>query len=92
MTERGVWVAVLHISTRTAEKIASRHHLTRDEVRDAVVCVSGLTFAWHSHPDRGDRIIISVEIRGRPALVVLYPTNDAAGDAWSLGSAYFVDL
>ena len=92
MTGRGVWVAVLHISARTAEKIASRHQLTSDEVRDAVVCVSGLTFAWHSHPDRGDRVIISVQIRGRPALIVLYPASDAAGDAWHLGSAYFVDV
>jgi hypothetical protein len=83
---------VLNISPRTAEKVASRHQLTGDEIRDAVVCVSGLTFAWHMHPQRGERAIVSVQIRGRPALIVLYPTADAAGDVWNLGSAYFVDV
>ena len=90
MTRRGVWVAVPNISARTAEKIASRHQMTSDEVRDAVVCVSGLTFAWDMHPERGERVIISVQVRGRPALVVLYPT--AGEDVWNLGSAYFVDV
>ena len=82
-------MAVLNISWRTAEKITTRHHLTAAEVREAVVCVRGLTYVWHAHPERGERVIISVQLRNRPALIVLYPTADP--DVWNLGSAYFVD-
>ncbi|BCJ64832.1 hypothetical protein GCM10009779_66010 [Polymorphospora rubra] len=91
MARRSVWVAVLNISWRTAEKISHRHQLTADEVRDAVVCVAGLTYAWDVDVERGERAIVQVHLRGRPALVVLYPTDDPIGDIWNLGSAYFTD-
>ena len=83
---------MLNISWRTAEKITQAHGLTCDEVREAVVCVSGLTFSWHVHPERGERAIVSVQLRGRSALIVLYPVDDELGDVWNLGSAYFVDI
>jgi hypothetical protein len=86
-----IWVARLTISERTAEKIIRRHRITPDEVIEAVVCVEGLAFTWHRHPDRGLRAIVQTFIRGRRALVVLYPAGDAFGDVWRLGSAYFVD-
>jgi hypothetical protein len=39
-----VWVAHLSISTRTRNKIVSDHEITEPEVRDAVVCRSGLAY------------------------------------------------
>jgi hypothetical protein len=92
MKQPKVWVAVLNISWRTAEKISQLHQLTCDEVRDAVVCRSGLPYVWDIDPDRGARAIVKIQIRGRPALIVLYPTDDSSGDVWNLGSAYFVDI
>lgn len=82
-----IWVAKLLISDATAAKIRSRHGVDPQEVRDAVVCRTGLRFGWHDHRDRGRRAIVETEIRERPALVVLYPAGD---DVYHLGSAYFL--
>lgn len=58
-----------------------------DEVRDAVECVYNLRFVWDDDPERGLRAIVEVSLRGRRALVVLYPAGGE--DEWHLGSAYF---
>jgi hypothetical protein len=89
--ERTIWVARLHISPRTAAKLSTWHQLSADEVRDAVECLPGLPFRWDLHPSRGLRAIVKTTIRGRPALVVLYPAPDPFGDAWNLGSTYHID-
>ncbi len=82
-----IWVAILRISPRTADKIEGKHHISVDEVVDAVHCVAGLTATWDDSPERGLRALIETEIRGKHALVVLYPTADE--DAWNLGSVFF---
>ena len=76
-----IWIARLNISRQTAAKISFLHGLTEEEVRDEVECVEGLAFAWHDDPERGLRAIVSVWIRARPVLVVLYPASDPLGDA-----------
>jgi hypothetical protein len=76
------------VSQATAEKLAGRHGLDWQEVRDAVVCVAGLQYAWDDHPERGRRALVEVEIRGMRCLVVLYPVDDPSGDVYALGSAY----
>lgn len=86
-----VWVAQLAVSRRTCQKITQRHGVTEVEVRDAVECVRGLYGRWDDHPERGRRALIDVTIRGRAATVVLYPSGHPMGDAWQLGSVYFVD-
>lgn len=83
-----IWVAQLEISQETARKISSRHHLAVDDVRQAIVCVSGLAFTWHHDTERGWRAIIETTIGGSRVLVVLYPADHPLGDAWHLGSAY----
>jgi len=85
------WVAELSISRRTAQKIAQVHGITEKELRDSVKCVRGLYGRWDDDPERGCRALIDVAIRGRPATVVLYPAEHPMGDAWKLGSVYFVD-
>ncbi len=84
-----VWVAQLHISGRTAEKLASLHTLAADDVRMHVQCVSGLRGAWHDHPERGLRMILEVPMNGGTVLVVLYP-REGYEDEWNLASAYHV--
>lgn len=83
----GVWVAQLHISDRTADKLVARHRLDPDDVRLHVECVSGLHGAWDDHPERGSRLLLKVPISGVTVLVVLYP-RDGDEDEWNLGSAY----
>lgn len=82
-----VWVAALVVSDATKQKIINVHHLHIDEVADAVVCQTGLVATWHDHPERGRRLIVQTLIRGRRALIVLYPTTEP--DKFHLGSAYF---
>lgn len=84
-----LWVARLHISERTAQKITSVHHITSQEVRDAVELRTGLTYVWDEHPERGRRALVETPIRGRRTIVVLYPVAGAPlGDEYHLGSAY----
>ena len=83
-----IWVAVLHVSPATAQKISGRHHISEHEIRDAVQCVSGLMYTWNEHPVRGRRAIVEVFIREQRVLLVLYPRPDPYGDVWDLGSAY----
>jgi hypothetical protein len=85
-----IWVAVLNISERTALKISSLHHLDPEEVRSALVCVSGLDFSWHEHPERGLRAMVKTSVNGAAVLAVLYPASDSDPDVWNLGSAYQV--
>ena len=87
MAER-IWVARLGISRETANKISRDHGLQADEVRDAVVCVRGLTFVPDDDAKRGWRALVETYIRGVRVMVVLYPANDPLGDAYHLGSAY----
>jgi hypothetical protein len=86
-----VWVAQLFISEAVAQKINQRHRIEPHEVRSEVVCVAGLRGRWDDHPERGRRAVIDISIRGRLAAVVLYPREHQMGDAWNLGSIYFVD-
>ena len=76
------------ISQKTASKLAGRHGLDWREVHDAVVCVSGLLYAWDDDPERGLRALVEVQIRGIRCVVVLYPVEDPSGDVYALGSAY----
>lgn len=85
-----LWVAELFISSATTRKITDKHHITAQEVRDAVVCVRGLSWRWDVHPDRGTRVVVVTTIRSRKCAVVLYPTGSPMRDAWNLGSVYFV--
>jgi len=86
-----IWVAQLNISPRTAEKITSKHSITPEEAEQTVQCVSNLDFSWDVDAVRGERAIISVRIRNRPALLVLYDAGHPLGDVWNLGSVYFID-
>ena len=50
-----VWVAEFVVSDRTSQKLAHKHHITVDEVEQAVKCVAGLRGSWDHDPIRGNR-------------------------------------
>jgi hypothetical protein len=83
-----LWVARLVISRATTTKLSSLHKLNADEVRDAIVCVAGLSYAWDDDPERGRRALVEVRIHGERVIVVLYSVDDPSGDVYALGSAY----
>lgn len=83
-----LWVARLIISHATAGKLASKHGLDWRDVRDAIVCVRGLRYTWHYHPDRGRRALVELTINGGRCVAVLYPVDDGSADVFALGSAY----
>ena len=83
-----IWIARLHVSPPTRQKLIARHGLDPDYLRERLVCVSGLRYAWHEHPERGWRAIVMLREGRRQILVVLYPTDEF--DIWHLGSAYLV--
>jgi hypothetical protein len=86
---RGLWIARLIISPATAQKIIQLHHITPDEVRQAVERVPDLEYVWDFDDERGWRAIVKTVIRERRVLVVLYDAGDPLGDIYNLGGAYF---
>lgn len=87
MPER-LWIAGLIISRATSAKLSSKHSLEADEIREAIVCVAGLSYVWDDDPQRGRRVLVEVHVRNRQVTVVLYPVEDPLGDVYALGSAY----
>ena len=88
MTDR-LWVAELFVSARTATKIWGVHRIDPGEVYDELVCRSRLVYEWDDDEERGLRAIVTITIRAKPAVAVLYPArNSTQGDRYHLGSAY----
>lgn len=82
-----LYVAILRVSPKVADKINGLHHISAEEVWDEVGCQENLIYVWHTHPKRGLRALVDATIQGRAARVVLYPT-DIEG-VYNLGTAYF---
>ncbi len=89
VVSRPFWVARLHSSERTAQKISGKHGLRVCDVRDAVVCQTGLGARPHRHPQRGLRLYVDVVIDGWAVLVVVKP-HEYQADEYYLVSAYRV--
>jgi hypothetical protein len=83
-----LWVADLLISEATATKIRAAHSLEPADVRDEVVCRSGLHYVWDDDPERGLRAIVQIRMNGVDVYVVLYDAHHPLGDVYHLGSAY----
>ena len=55
--------------------------------------VEGLDFSWVYEPERGrvnPYVIVRTKIRGKDALVVVFPTDDPTDNEWRLGSTYYI--
>ena len=83
-----IWIAVLNISPRVAEKIWNRHELEPNDVRLAVVARTGLPFRWDDHPERGRRAVVETVIARKKVACVLYPVEHPLGGVWNLGGVY----
>jgi hypothetical protein len=83
-----LWVARLVVSDATARKLSAKHGLDWQEVHDAIVCVAGLRYTWHHHPERGRRAMVEFVLRGRRCVAVLYQVGGPSSDVFALGSAY----
>jgi hypothetical protein len=85
---QSLWVAHLIVSDATAQKLAAKHQLDWRDVYDAIVCVRGLRYTWHNHPERGRRALVEVMVTGHRCIAVLYPVGVPSSDVFALGSAY----
>jgi hypothetical protein len=83
-----LWVAHLIVSEATAQKLAVKHRLDWRDVHDAIVCVRGLRYTWHDHPERGRRALVEIRIGRRRCIAVLYQAGSPSGNVFALGSAY----
>jgi hypothetical protein len=83
-----LWVAQLIVSESTAQKLAAKHGLDWRDVHDAIVCVRGLRYTWHEHPERGRRALIEIKIGRRWCIAVLYAVGAPPDNVFALGSAY----
>ena len=87
---RRLWIADLLVSDATRQKLIRVHRLDPDEVRERLVCRTGLRYTWHDHPERGRRALVETFVGGARVLAVLYPAGDLEEETWHLGSAYRV--
>lgn len=87
---RPLWVARLHVSEATRNKLRDLHGLDADKVRAKIECQRNLPYRWNQHPERGRRVLVDVFFGRRRVRVVLYPKrrNNPFGDEFHLGSAY----
>ena len=83
-----LWVAELIISERVRAKISGYHNIAPFDVRQAIVGVEGLDYAYRSNPPRGPRYYVEFFIGRDRVLAVLYPVRHPLGDVYTLGSAY----
>lgn len=80
------YVAVVECSATVEAKIGSKHGVSLDEVREAVLSRSVLTSTWLDD-HRGRRLLVVATTRsGRLLRVVLYPVDLDEG-VWRLGTA-----
>jgi hypothetical protein len=80
------YIAEVRISPPVEAKLRSKHAVTAEEVREAVVLRTDVDISWNYHNDRGWRLyVIGRTHAGRCLWVVLYRLDDDG--VWSLGTA-----
>lgn len=65
------------------DKIASKHHVTEQEVREALVLTRLGRASWDHDVDKGWRLLATgTTYSGRPLNAVLYPADETNGTWW----------
>ncbi len=83
-----IYIAEVEISASVADKINSKHNVTPEEVREAIILRTPLRARWVYDANRGDRLAVVAEgYGGRTLKVLLYPI-DVNDGRWSLGTAF----
>jgi hypothetical protein len=63
-----------------ADKLATKHHVTTDEVEQAVLFSAYRDARWHDHPDYGWRLIVRGYTDDQvPILAILKPVDEVDG-------------
>lgn len=76
---------VVEIHEAIERKINGRHHVSVDDVLDALD--NATNAIWDDHPQRGRRLYVRGRVGERVVVVVLYPIDMDAGE-WRLATAY----
>ncbi len=84
------YIATLRISRKVLEKLHSKHDLSLEEVKEAILLGAHLSMRWDYDPERGRRLFVwGLTTDGRRLKVVLYPVDDDG--VWRIASAWDVD-
>ena len=82
-----VYIAEVRISRAVAAKLAEKHNVTEQDVRDALVLTRLERAGWDHDHDKGWRLLVTgTTFEGRRLNAVLYPADEHDG-TWWLGTA-----
>lgn len=88
MPREKVYIAYIEISRRMARKLASKHGVTADEVREAFELPGKpQRGTWHEHPEYGRRLYVRGETAARRPVVGILQLVDEETDHWRLRTA-----
>lgn len=79
----------LVIDEPTNAKLNSKHHITFDQVKDAILWPAHPRAKWENHPYYGRRVVAYGEAAGEPVLCILKPVpeHDENADTWEVKTA-----
>jgi hypothetical protein len=82
-----VYIAEIRIAAAIDRKIRTKHHVTPEEVREALVLRRDVEARWEKHPVHGERVVaLGRTYAHRLILAALYPIDENDG-VWSLMTA-----
>ena len=87
---RSIYIAEIRIADSIELKIKTKHNVTPEEVREALVLRNDVRAGWENHPAHGERVVaLGTTYRGRPILAVLVPVDpaDPLDGVWILKTA-----
>lgn len=80
------YIGFVGISPAMEAKLAQKHNVTPDDVRDA--CAAPIRASWDTDPQHGRRLLLTGRTReGKLLRVVLQPVDPADG-SWRLRTAF----
>jgi hypothetical protein len=82
-----IWVAQIEISRAVESKIRSKHNLTGQEIRSAIVACSDISAFVDIHPVHGQRIVIKATAGDGSILLAWLVPNDTYVDVYRLVTA-----
>jgi hypothetical protein len=82
-----VRIVEVRIDETVADKIRTKHNMTPEEVREALVLRPDVDRRWENHPEHGRRLLAEgTTYEGRPVLAALLPV-DVDDGIWMLKTA-----
>lgn len=82
-----IWVAEIRVSPSVETKINAKHHVTFDQVKEAVLCGAASEARWAEDPDGKPKLVARGRSGdGRNLMVILFPV-DVTDGIWRLATA-----